>query len=212
MNKYDALFFDFDGVIADSVEVKTKAFSDMFEQYGHDIQQKVVQHHQNNGGMSRFDKFYYYYKNYIGKQLNKLDHRKLCEEFARRVIDAVILSPEIEGATDFIKKYQKRYPCFIISATPEEEIRLIARRRKIDHYFDNIYGSPKEKHENINTVLQQHGYIPQKCIFFGDADSDYKAAIKMNLRFVGILPNEEAPLLKKAPHIQWYRNFTTLTM
>jgi phosphoglycolate phosphatase-like HAD superfamily hydrolase len=212
MDKYDAVFFDFDGVIADSVEVKTQAFSGMFEQYGHDIQQKVIEHHRKNGGMSRFDKFYYYYKTYIGQELDKLNHRKLCEEFASRVVDSVVAAPEIEGAKAFIKKCQQHFPCFIISATPEEEIRLIAKRRKIDHYFFDIYGAPKEKHVNINTVLRQYGYNPEKCIFFGDAESDYKAALKTNLQFVAILPHEKAPLLKIAPHIQWHKNFTTLTL
>ncbi len=31
-NRYDVLFFDFDGVLADSVEVKTNAFAKMFEE------------------------------------------------------------------------------------------------------------------------------------------------------------------------------------
>ena len=33
-NKWQAVFFDFDGVILDSVDVKTQAFAAMFRAYG----------------------------------------------------------------------------------------------------------------------------------------------------------------------------------
>ena len=51
------IFFDFDGVILNSVNVKTEAFRDMYKQYGDDIAQKVVNHHLANGGVSIFEKF-----------------------------------------------------------------------------------------------------------------------------------------------------------
>ncbi|MEE9509964.1 MAG: HAD hydrolase-like protein [Candidatus Bathyarchaeia archaeon] len=54
--KYQAFFFDFDGVLADSVEVKTRAFAKLFESYGPEIQARVVEHHRKNGGMTRKDK------------------------------------------------------------------------------------------------------------------------------------------------------------
>ena len=40
---YKALFFDFDGVLADSVEVKTNAFAKLFEKFGSEIQAKVLE-------------------------------------------------------------------------------------------------------------------------------------------------------------------------
>ena len=43
------LIFDFDGVIADSVEVKTEAFASMYEPYGMDVVDKSVKNAINNG-------------------------------------------------------------------------------------------------------------------------------------------------------------------
>ena len=51
------IFFDFDGVIADSVNVKTEAFEKIYLPYGKEIAEKVINHHRENGGMSRFEKF-----------------------------------------------------------------------------------------------------------------------------------------------------------
>ena len=41
-SRWEAVFFDFDGVILDSVDVKTQAFADMFRQYGPEVERAVV--------------------------------------------------------------------------------------------------------------------------------------------------------------------------
>ncbi len=46
MNEIKAIFFDFDGVLADSVEIKTLAFAKLFEQYGKEVVNIVVEHHR----------------------------------------------------------------------------------------------------------------------------------------------------------------------
>ena len=61
VTKARVIFWDFDDVIKDSVSVKTKAFSILFEKYGREIQEKVVSYHLENGGVSRFDKVKYFY-------------------------------------------------------------------------------------------------------------------------------------------------------
>ena len=77
---YKAYFFDFDGVLADSVEVKTLAFAKLFEEFGAGIQEKVVAHHRNHGGMSRYDKFRHYYncKNGDKRLMNLLKTFDFC--------------------------------------------------------------------------------------------------------------------------------------
>lgn len=52
----ELIFWDFDGVIKDSVSVKTLAFEKLFLPYGKKIAQKVKNHHEANGGVSRFEK------------------------------------------------------------------------------------------------------------------------------------------------------------
>ena len=55
--KIKNIFFDFDGVIVDSNEIKSQAFYKLFESYNVTIAKKVLAHHENNIGMSRIDKF-----------------------------------------------------------------------------------------------------------------------------------------------------------
>ena len=56
MKDIKAIFFDFDGVILESVDVKGWAFGKPFEAYPQYVDEIVAFHHRN-GGMYRFDKF-----------------------------------------------------------------------------------------------------------------------------------------------------------
>ena len=57
--KIKNIFFDFDGVIAESVSAKTDAFKELYLPYGGKIANEVVQYHIKHGGVSRFEKFRY---------------------------------------------------------------------------------------------------------------------------------------------------------
>lgn len=210
MSKYEAFFFDFDGVLANSVEVKTDAFVKMFEAFGPEIQKKVEEHHRNNGGMSRFDKLNYYYKHYVRRELTEREHTELCDQFSNLVVDEVVKSREIKGATDFIIYFHSLFPCFIISGTPENEMQTIVKRRNISNYFKQVLGSPTDKTKNLSKLLDEYNYNPANCLFFGDSNSDYSAAVSCNVKFIGILPDENAPLLKVAPDIEWVIDFNSI--
>lgn len=205
-----AFFFDFDGVLADSVEVKTRAFAMLFEPYGSEIVSQVVDHHRRHGGMTRVEKFRYYYKEFIKETLTDEILTDLCLQFSQLVVDEVVKSPEIRGAKAFLTKWHDHIPCFVISATPDDEIRVIIRRRGLEGFFQEVLGSSASKSENLKTLLDKYGFEPARCIFFGDAESDYRAARNYGVEFVAILPGPDSPLLKVAPDVRWSNNFETL--
>jgi len=207
---YSALFFDFDGVLADSVEVKTKAFARLFESYGKVIRDRVVEHHRKNGGMTRKDKFSHYYAVFLKKPLHNEEMKQLCNRFSALVVDAVVSAPEIRGAESFLKKWYKMVPCFVVSAAPDEELQSIVRRRGLEIYFREVLGSSMTKQQNIEYLLNQYALKEKECLFFGDAESDYRAAKSCGVNFFGIVPGPDAPLLRVAPEVQWARNFIDL--
>ena len=57
----DFIIWDFDGVIKDSVKVKSDAFEQLFLPFGKKLAKEVRLHHETNGGMSRFDKLHIYW-------------------------------------------------------------------------------------------------------------------------------------------------------
>ena len=76
------IIFDFDGVIAESVEVKTEAFAALYKPYGNEIVEKVVEHNNANGGISRFEKFKLYHKLYLDTDLTDSDIERMSDKFS----------------------------------------------------------------------------------------------------------------------------------
>ena len=205
----EALFFDFDGVLADSVNVKTEAFAALFAHHGSDVEQKVVEHHLANGGMTRRDKFNVYYQEFLKEPLSAEKMEELCEGFAQLVVDKVIAADEILGAEAFLKEYtqEANIPAFVISATPQEEIEMIVSKRGWSKYFKEVLGAPISKGGHVARLVQDYGYNTRQCFFFGDALSDYKAADEHTVPFVALAEDEASILVKTYPGLSWYRNF-----
>lgn len=191
-NKWQAVFFDFDGVILDSVDVKTKAFASMFRQYGPEIEQSVVEYHLSNGGVSRFKKFEYYYQHLLNKPINQDILDELGREFNRRAIDGVLAAPFMEGALETLDKLRKKnIPAFIASGTPDEEIQYIVKNRGLSQYFIEVHGSPRKKNEIMEDISSRHRYRLSDCLFIGDAATDFEASQICGTAFLGIVKKGE---------------------
>jgi len=181
------LIFDFDGVLANSVKVKTDAFSAMYADYGDEVRMKVIGHHCKNGGMSRYEKFKFYHLNFLGERLNNRDVEKLANQFSELVMDKVVESPEITGAGRFLQKYCVGNKVVVINtATPTDEIKQIIKRRGLSHYFTTIVGSPATKIDNLNYLMKLQNKLAEECLFFGDAKADLDAAKESGVDFIGI--------------------------
>ena len=205
LNKFKVFFFDFDGVIVDSLDIKTEAFGELFSKHGKDISCKVMDYHRNNGGVSRYDKFKYYYKNLLCKDLSKVAIGRLDKGYSKLVVKKVIAASYILGALNFIKMLNKKQKdCFIISGTPQKEIRYILKRRKIAQLFKEALGSPVNKTDNLRMLISKHKIDPSEAIFFGDAKSDYVAAKENKVSFVRIVKGKRSELyaLPSVPRIK----------
>mgnify|MGYP001465768529 CR=1 FL=1 len=148
-----AIIFDFDGVILESVNVKTEAFSDIYRQYGTRIVDKVIEHHSQHGGISRFEKFKLYHNEFLGINLTSNELNKLTNTFSNIVLDKVIASPYVKGAYEFISKNHMKYKYFISTGTPQDEINKILIKKKIDIFFKGVYGSPEKKESHVKNIL-----------------------------------------------------------
>jgi len=181
----EVIIYDFDGVICDSVNVKTEAFVELYKNEGAEIQAQVREYHLLNGGISRFEKFRYFQSALLKREVSENDIKFLADKFAALVKEKVIASAYIAGAYEFIKKNASKQQ-FICTGTPEIEILEIAKRKGISHFFQDLFGSPKTKIEIIDRIFTQTSVNKENCIFFGDAMTDYNAAKKCNISFIGI--------------------------
>ena len=185
MNKIKAVIFDYDGVIAESVNVKTDAFAELYKPYGMDIVQKVIKHHEANGGVSRFEKFKIYHKNYLKEDITQLEIDVLASKFSNFVLQKVIDSPYVTGVYDFISSNYKNYDFHISTGTPSDEIETILKQKSLRKFFNEVYGSPEKKDSHVKKILKKYSYNKSEVVFIGDALSDRDAARKNDIYFVG---------------------------
>jgi HAD superfamily hydrolase (TIGR01549 family) len=179
-----AVFFDFDGVIVESVDIKTRAFGKLFEAEGDDIASRVVEYHLKNTGVSRLDKFRYIYKEMLKRPLGEEEFKSLCDRFAAMVTDLVIEAPYVEGAKEFLEKNASAYSCYVVSATPQDEIEVIIKRKGIAGLFRAIYGAPIKKEDAVRQILKKDNIDPVSAVYVGDAMSDYAAANNNSVSFI----------------------------
>jgi phosphoglycolate phosphatase-like HAD superfamily hydrolase len=183
--RYDAIVFDFDGVLVESVDVKTQAFGALYSEYGDRIVEQVKAYHLLHGGVSRFDKFRYYHEVLLGKDLTKEEEIRLGDLFSQYVEDAVVDAVYVSGAYEFLESNYQSTPLFVASGTPDQELNRIVSRRSMSHYFVSVHGSPAKKGDIIQDIMAKYGYQPDRVLMVGDAIADYEGAITAGVEFVG---------------------------
>ena len=178
------IFFDFDGVLAESVAVKTQAFRKLFLPYGEEIAQNVVNHHLQNGGISRFEKFKIYHQEWLNVQLDNIGMEKITLQFSNFVLEGVVNSTEVKGAFDFLEQNKENFQYYIITGTPTEEMKIILEKRNMDCFFKGVYGSPTKKTEWSEYIIGKEGLDRKSIVFIGDALADYEAAQNSSINFI----------------------------
>lgn len=180
-----AVAFDFDGVIVESVNVKTQAFAHLFEAAGPDAVERVVAYHLANGGVSRIEKFRYYYREILQRPLPDEELTTLSQRFRELVFDGVVTAPWVAGAPEALQACHDRgLLLYVVSGTPEPELNEIVGRRGLAPYFAGVFGSPRGKGELLRMILHDGGMLPKEMLFVGDALTDWEGAQAAGVQFV----------------------------
>lgn len=189
-----AIFFDFDGVILDSVDIKSQAFATLFADESHEHIKEILDLHLRLGGLSRYEKFDLIHANILRRDLSSEQKLALGLEFQKIVFDKVIACDEVAGARQALEQYFVKCPLYVVSGTPENELGDILAARGLSRLFVEAHGSPRKKTEIVSDILKRTTFEPERCVFVGDAISDFIAAKECRVGFVGVVPaNSESP-------------------
>jgi HAD superfamily hydrolase (TIGR01549 family) len=175
INNSEVVFWDFDGVIKESVEVKSAAFEKLFSIYGSKITKKVREHHEQNTGLSRFEKIPLY-MSWSDEPVVDKSVQKFCNKFSLLVKRAVINSPWVPGFLEVIESNTSKQKHILVTATPKDEIEYILEKLGIRSFFYKVYGTPILKKDAISIELNNLAIKPKNAIMLGDSNSDYQAA------------------------------------
>lgn len=157
----------------------------MYSDQPDEVVDLVVAYHKNHEGISRVVKILHCHREFLGIELDGAEHERLCRTYAEIVEKKVVSCPEITGATRFLRTHLNESRFFVVSGTPQDELRRITRQRGLDSYFEAIYGSPKSKDLIVNEVLESCGLAHGDCLFVGDAMTDNRAAAATSVPFIG---------------------------
>lgn len=198
----DAIIFDFDGVLVDSVDIKTEAFAELYRPHGEEVARQVAAYQRAHGGMTRHAKIRHFGTTLLGRTPTDAEVDALAARMGALVEEKVIACPMIAGARDFLARHHARVRLFVASATPEPELRRIVEGRGLGAYFQGVHGSPAPKVRVVAAIVRGAALDPSRTVMVGDAEEDRGAAEASGVPFIGVLPpGQRSPFPPGVPTI-----------
>lgn len=185
-DKYKIILWDFDGVIMDSMPTRDKGFEIVLKNYPQNEVDLLMEYHRNNGGLSRYNKFRYFFENIRNESISESEIKILAEEFStimlENLLDEKLL---IEDSINFIKENHLKFNMHIVSGSDGNELKSICKNLNLSKYFNSINGSPTPKNELVKTLLKVNNYSNDQICLIGDSFNDLEAADVNEIAFFG---------------------------
>lgn len=191
------VLWDFDGVIMDSNSIRSHGFEYVLDGYPINEVRQLLKFHHENGGLSRYVKFRYFFEEIRNEHLSEGQLADLCSEFSKIMLEKLIdKNLLIKETVDFIQNNYSRYKMHVVSGSDEQELKIICQQLHLDRYFKSIHGSPVPKKELVRDLMKKYPKERLNTVLVGDSINDYEAAKENNLRFYGY----NNPSLKNLDH------------
>lgn len=178
-NDMKIVIWDFDGVLIQSNEIRTRAFIKSLSFLDQELVGKFIHYHENNGGLSRYHKL-----DWLQEQIDfPLNKSEILTSYSEECYSEIITKKPIieENLNIVVNDNSNKH--FIASGSDQTELRQICKILGIDGHFENILGSPISKIENVRNILldeNNHG----DAILIGDSINDLEAAIANHIYFI----------------------------
>ena len=179
------LIFDCDGVILESVPVKTRAFGRVAEPFGAEAVDRLLMYHKIHGGVSRYTKFAWLYREVLGREITQAELADLGRRYADIAFEEVCRCEVVPGAVSVLTRWHGRVPMYVCSGAPHEELKRILERRGLHQYFAGIYGFPPAKTALLRGIILRAGVDPASAVMVGDSVTDLDAAETVGTLFYG---------------------------
>jgi phosphoglycolate phosphatase-like HAD superfamily hydrolase len=185
-SKYKVLLWDFDGVLMDSMPIRDRGFEIVLANYPVADLERLLQYHRQNGGLSRYVKFRYFFEVIRKEPVADNQIQELATQFSavmrRELVNERLL---IRNSVEFVKREQTNFTMHVVSGSDQEELRYLCTTLKLDGYFRSIHGSPKSKKDWVAELLHLHNYDKSQTLLIGDSRNDWEAAEHGGIDFMG---------------------------
>ncbi|OEK01636.1 haloacid dehalogenase [Roseivirga sp. 4D4] len=182
----EAIFWDFDGVLMDSMPVRNAGFRTVLADYPKDQVDSLMEFHLANGGLSRYVKFRYFFEEIREEPITNEEVNQWASKFSSIMIKSLI-NPDLLlfDSNQFVKQYADQLKMHIVSGSDQNELIHICESLELSRSFVSIKGSPTTKKDLVRQVLAEHQYDRKKTILIGDSINDYEAANENQILFGG---------------------------
>jgi phosphoglycolate phosphatase-like HAD superfamily hydrolase len=186
VKNYLNILWDFDGVIMDSNAVRDIGFEKVLVDYPKESIEELMEFHHQNGGLSRYVKFRYFFEKVLKQEITDEKIKELANSFSV-IMKSLLVNPQllIEDSLNFIKSNFGNYNMHIVSGSDQNELRFLCAELELSQYFKSIHGSPTAKKELVKQVIEENNYSKNDCVLIGDSINDYEAAINNRIGFIG---------------------------
>jgi phosphoglycolate phosphatase-like HAD superfamily hydrolase len=183
MTALRAIISDFDGVILESNDLKTRAFEAVFAGFPEHAGAMMAYHHAHVSD-SRFAKFRHLVTACLGRSKDDPLVDELAAAFSAEMLRQIDGCPLVPGALAFLARAHAAVPVFLASVTPQDELDVILRRRGLAEYFTRVYGCPPwSKSAAVTDIVSAFGG-PEGVLFIGDSAGDQRAALATGVEFI----------------------------
>jgi len=186
LKKYNFIFWDFDGVILNSMSVRDIGFKIVLKNYPKKYVDNLLEYHRQNGGLSRYHKFQYFFEHILKEPFSQDQIADLAAQFSlimkKELINKDLL---INETLAFIKETNGLIRHVIVSGSDQNELRFLCKELSINSYFDEIYGSPTPKITLVASVINTKKLVLETSCLVGDSKNDLEAAQLNKISFIG---------------------------